>query len=422
MNTIGHVIDFTGQPIRYPIPKGWADYHVVGLDLGTGIITVRGQAVQARGKKREYGPEYQLSTSSFHEVREDFIHHIAEKRNAKRNNPASCLMPGEYIVKLDLDEENHDEHLCGALALTHGKHPNDYEGVEERYYNEYTRAMVLALLGTLIQETTMEVRLFMCLPYSSFKDAVKDKVIANLEGTHEFQVNDQYKTLTVKIGEVYPEGLAPIRTYANETGNYVSMDPGDRTFDVTFSNGFLLNAEHSFSQPYGVREVITNVQDVFLNRHGRQLSILDTRALLNGYTSGDLLPPIGVDNDGNGQPGELEDGVQRAIIQRAVRPYTRSVLELMQTKLSKISQSYAVGASSRDSKSITSFINKVVLYGGGSYLLRDAFKQGLAGVRGLEKPLFPNLIIPPFPEYLNAEFLFKQVRDTDAEEDPSYWA
>jgi hypothetical protein len=305
-------------------------------------------------------------------------------------NAASVLKDGEYIIRT---KQHKKDRVVGAWAEMDAQMVITTKGVAQRYWELPALEMAFTLLSSIIPTEEATVRCNLGLPYSLFKPDNRQKVKANLEGTHEFTFNGTFRRFNILVGTTVTEGYAPFAYFDVIEGLRYGLDIGGRTMNLVAVNGQTILPNKCRCEEFGVGPVHSSMIAEFKKKYRYNMSLSEARRYLIEYTAGKQLTPLKV-------PGgrELQDSDMRPIIADSVQVGWMPIENSLGQSLNQ--EDAAVG----------SHVKQLFLYGGGSYVFESKCRLYLPDT---------DILLVDGAQFLNAQYYHDMVEQLNKR--PGFW-
>lgn len=187
-------------------------------------------------------------------------------------------------------------YAIGEFALVQGSGQDSMGAAvndKRRYKSEAAIRSILTLSATLLKEKEYGLRVVTGIPAKIFRQdkdkSFRESIKKSLNGTYTFSIDGgkTWRTVTIEIISVVMEGAGAVADWGNVTPDTKSgvIDIGGGTFDLYAQTGASPVAEWCTGFAYAVNEVQKLVNMSFSDAHGRDLTDIELRAILNAYTS-----------------------------------------------------------------------------------------------------------------------------------------
>lgn len=258
--------------------------------------------------------------------------------------------------------------FVGQLAIEEARDATAARNDVSRYWNGHTLSLLLALAAQ--GNVGGSARVMTGLPVSAWTPENKRRVQRSLVGEHRYTVNGRERSLVIEAAGVMMEGAAALASYPTINGPQAVIDIGGRTTDLFWSQGVRPVAQRCHAAEIGVERAGDLLRHETLERHQRELSDQELRAILRARITGESPPQV----YNNGKVLILNGSVDAA--------------------LSSVGQqllSYIGAKWGDDRGTLASEAARVVLIGGGAYYFGDLLRGAI-----------PHLEIGRSPELANA--------------------
>jgi hypothetical protein len=283
---------------------------------------------------------------------------------------SQVLRPGEHVIGY-----NGADYYVGQLAIADGKNATNALGDKGRYSGLHSRMLLLALVGDLIPETDVELRLVTALPVKLYGKEMRLAVKRNLEGSYHFTANGVERDLIVKVGVVIMEGQGVLVDQSGqEHEEQAVIDIGERTVDLVAvdSAGNPLKS-YCGGAELGVGQVVDDLRKAIRENFGRLIPTSLAHRVLQAYAHGEPLPVIKVNNVP--LPGDYVCGVVEKSIERVGRAIN----------------TFIGSAWNAEEATIGSNFNTIHVAGGGAYYFTDIIRQQLLAAQMTPDPEHANV-------------------------------
>jgi hypothetical protein len=283
---------------------------------------------------------------------------------------AQVLREDEYVI------EYHDQdYYVGQLAVNDGQNATSALGDKGRYLGLHSRMLLFALVGALIPETDVELRLVTALPVKLYEKEHRRAVKQNLEGSYRFSANGVERELVVKVGAVIMEGQGVLVLHSEEENEEQGViDIGERTMDLVAINA-AGNPITRFCKgtELGVGQVTDKLREAIRGNYGRLITTSLAHKVLRAYAHEEPLPVIKVNNVPI--PADYVSGVVDQAIERVGR-----------------SMNTFIGSTwNVEGAAIGSNFNAIYVAGGGAYYFTEIIRRQLMAATMTEHPEYANV-------------------------------
>ena len=253
---------------------------------------------------------------------------------------------------------------------------------------------MLALLGSLISAPEATIRLVTGLPFSLYSQpGSRDRVKENLEGTHHFHLNGDYKQFTILVGTVVMEGYAALVYQPEIDDEQVSIDFGGRTVNFIFALGTTIIHNRCWCEEMGIGQIHEAISKRMRRKYTYAMKLSDCRELLTHYTAGHMLPAIDTPTK------RLEDSDLRKLIEDEITTHWTPI----ETRIGQ-----ALNAEGAD---ISSAVKRVTLSGGGAYVYQQKVRAYLSNT---------TVVLPEGAQDQNAQYYHDLVKQLERSK-PDIW-
>lgn len=291
---------------------------------------------------------------------------LAEIQRIRGGIGADALQADEFVL----------EH--GGLSYTVGRLSHEssdatsQRGDVARYWNGHTLRILLTLIGGIVNDEAVRVRVVTGLPVRLRSKEHAQQVQASLGGEHVFVLNGRRRTVQIEVFAALMEGGAASFVYGKRKEPHGIIDVGGRTTDLYWANGQRPVWDRCHGAAIGIEKAGDLLRQSIFEASGRELDADEVQQVLRAFAAQKPLPTFYA----SGSPITLNGHVER------------SVQRVADEVLSLVSQHWR----SADRGAIAAEAAQIVLIGGGAHYVGPALH-----------PHLPHLVVPAQPELANAE-------------------
>lgn len=250
-------------------------------------------------------------------------------------------------------QEGMIEYLVGSAAQAYALDANTARGAESRYYDGWTRRLMLVGLHAMLPSLPddAEIHLMTGVPATFWSSQMVQRIQSSLSGRHTVSINEETRTFNVSFVDVSVEGESALRTLGLSDQVVFCLDVGAYTaaygvFKIT-GNEILNSPAHAGVEYSGIQEMLDVLDNALVASKFRPLTILERQELLVALRDKQAYHIIV-----NNQRVRIDDAAQKV--------FAQMLADLMRIIGKKVD------------------LRKVqiaVLVGGGAYFLFDALNQ-----------------------------------------------
>lgn len=282
----------------------------------------------------------------------------AQVKDVIREGEACISLQGSDYYLQDLTREGRN--LSYAL------------GNPERYWNDHSRVLLLALASQLIPDRSFTLRLVTALPVTLYNKENRARVKDKLSGYYRYQFNGVHREATISVGYVCMEGQGALIHSGLPANEQAVIDIGERTSDFVCADGQkLIVSLCRGNEDLGVG-LITDALDKLLRRHGRVFNTPKLHSIMEQWAAGEVIEDI------EAKSGTLAG---TAII---------SCIDKARMQLAKGIVSFASSIWNVEGEEVGKRYERIVIAGGGAHYCGDLLSD-----------MLPHTYIPGDPEDSN---------------------